>query len=369
MRQILFRINLESPFSWTWSDPASGLPLIGSFWLLTIVLMGWALWTCYQRGRQWKAEDYSSLSTFAVLGVVSLSAPWWAPANLSSVPVFGYGAMLLLSFWSAGTYAAWRARQQGLPEKLMWDLAIVILMSGIAGARVFYLIQKREQVFAGVESVGQFLFKIVNLPDGGIVLYGGVIGGAIAYVLFCRFHQLSALNVADIITPSIFLGLGFGRIGCFLNGCCFGDYCELPWGVSYPAGTNTFDALVYRGEIPANAEATPLLHPTQIYSSLNAFLLAAVTANYYVVRPYAGSVLAVGWIIYPITRFLIERIRADELGQLGTGLTISQLISLIMAGLGVAFAVWMRSRQARVAKLDGGKAGQAQKTPVASVSK
>ncbi len=343
MRQILFRINLHHPWLPYTEEPQTGLPIIGAVWLLAAIFLCWLGWVYYRkRGAKWGPDEHSTLSTFATLAVVAISAPFWIP--MSSVPIFGYGAMLLLSFWSAGTYAAWRARQQGLPEKIVWDLAICVLMSGIVGARIFYLVQKRETVFADVHSIGQFLFTLVNLPDGGIVLYGGVIGGAIAFLAYCRWNKLSVLNMADMITPSVFLGLGFGRIGCFLNGCCYGDFCDLPWAIEYPQGTNTFEALVMRGFISAQDAATPPMHPTQIYSSLNGFLLAILTANFYSVRPQVGSVLALGWILYPITRFLEERIRADELGQFNTGLTISQLISLGLCASGIAFAIYLSTR-------------------------
>lgn len=346
MRQVLFRINLHEPWL-PYAQDASGMALIGALWLLGAVAVAWLGWTTYcKRGVQWGPEEHSTLSTLATMGVVFLTGPLWMP--VPSLPIFGYGAMLLLSFWSAGMYAGWRARQQGMAEKIVWDLAIVILISGIAGARVFYLLQKRETVFADVTTLGQFLFTLVNLPDGGIVLYGGVIGGAIAFVAFCRVYKLSVLNMADMVTPSVFLGLGFGRIGCFLNGCCYGDFCELPWSVQYPQGTNTFEALVMRGYVSALDAWTPPMHPTQIYSSINGFLLAILTANFYAVRPQVGSVLALGWILYPLTRFLEERIRADELGQFNTGLTISQLISLGLCGLGIGFAVYLSTRGRQV---------------------
>jgi phosphatidylglycerol:prolipoprotein diacylglycerol transferase len=340
MRQILFRINMHQPWLPYVEEPTSGLPVIGSIWLLVALFVGWLAWTFYRkRGTKWGPDEHSALSTFGTVTVVALLAPFFLP--MATVPVFGYGAMLLLSFWSAGTYGAWRARQQGIPEKLIWDLAITILMSGIVGARIFYLVQKREMVFADVHTVGQFLFTLVNLPDGGIVLYGGVIGGAIAFLAFCRHHKLSVLNIADIVTPSVFLGVGFGRIGCFLNGCCYGDFCDLPWSVQYPSGTNTFDALVMRGFISAADAATPPMHPSQIYSSINGFLIAILTANFFAVRPQVGSVLALGWILYPILRFLEERVRADELGQFDTGLTISQLISLGLGAMGIIFAIYL----------------------------
>ena len=94
---------------------------------------------------------------------------------------------------------------------------------GIIGARAFFIIQNHQQFFEGKHGL-EILTAIVNLPEGGLVLYGGVILGAISYYVFCIRRKISPLVLADLITPSIFIGLIFGRLGCFLNGrCCYGD--------------------------------------------------------------------------------------------------------------------------------------------------
>ena len=154
-----------------------------------------------------------------------------------------------------------------------------------------------------------------------------------------------------MITPSVFVGIGFGRIGCLLNGCCFGDYCPLPWGIEFPAGSGPFSALVYRGFLPPDALHTPPLHPTQIYSAVDGFLLAAVTLWYTPMRRIAGDVFCVGLILSSITRFMIEFIRGDEYGQWGTTFTISQWISAALFFLGVGLQVyltWQANQRDRV---------------------
>jgi phosphatidylglycerol:prolipoprotein diacylglycerol transferase len=131
-------------------------------------------------------------------------------------------------------------------------------------------------------------------------------------------------------------------MGCFLNGCCFGDACDLPWGVQFPAHSVTWRVLVERGFLDATSTATMTLHPTQLYSSLNGLVLAALTAVYYRYRSGDGSVVALALMTYPVSRICVEILRGDEMGQLGTGLTISQLVSLgvLVLGLGLAWWSW-----------------------------
>ena len=135
--------------------------------------------------------------------------------------------------------------------------------------------------------------------------------------------------------PSVFVGMGFGRLGCLMNGCCYGDRCELPWGITFPAGSVPWEAMVYRGFLDADAPATFALHPSQIYSSINGFLLAWLLSAFFPYRRRPGEVFALGCILYPITRFVVEFLRGDELGQFGTDLTAGQLTSIGICAAGV----------------------------------
>ncbi len=138
-----------------------------------------------------------------------------------------------------------------------------------------------------------------------------------------------------MVAPSLFLGVGFGRIGCFLYGCCYGGACDLPWAVRFPPGSLTYDVQLREGIIPEGAPSTTALHPTQIYSSLLGFLLAGVLVWAFRKRPWEGFVVGLLFTLYPVTRFMMELIRNDEKGQLGTSLTISQLISIVLFISGV----------------------------------
>ena len=243
-----------------------------------------------------------------------------------SVPLYGYGFMMFVGFVAAGWTAIRRGRLVGIEKDVIWDVCLWVLVGGVGGARLFYIVQYRESVFKGAQSPGDYLVALFNLREGGLVLYGGITLALAAFVLFCWRRKLSPLLMTDIIMPSFFIGLAFGRLGCFMNGCCYGDRCDLPWAIPFPLGSVPDMVLVDRGFLDKAQAVTIALHPSQVYSSLNALLLAFLMHCFFFVRRRDGSVLALALLTYPVTRFLIEFLRGDEMGKLNTPLTISQWV-------------------------------------------
>jgi len=336
MRQILFYISLSNPWS-GWTPRAGDYPLLGAGWVLLAAAIVYLLYHLV-RGNK---DVYQNPQTYIGLAIglmgISVVGPWdILPERLKQLPVFGYGMMVLIGFTAALTFATARAKAIGVPPEVIMDSAFWILLTGVAGGRLAFLIQYWDQVFEPGMSPGEALFKAINLSEGGLVLLGALVGGGLGVVGYFWSRRLSAMEFCDLLMPAVFIGVGFGRIGCLLNGCCYGDRCTLPWGITFPSGTVPFDALMDRGFLPTDALATFPLHPTQIYSSLDGFILALVTAIFYWYRKHPGDVLALGCMLYSITRFFIEFLRSDEMGQLGTGLTISQLYSIGIFTLGLA---------------------------------
>jgi phosphatidylglycerol:prolipoprotein diacylglycerol transferase len=107
-----------------------------------------------------------------------------------------------------------------------------MFISGVVGARLFYVIQYWQQFQQG--SLKETLFALLNVTQGGLVVYGSVIAAGVAMFLFCRRHRLPVLAISDLIAPSLLVGLALGRVGCFLNGCCYGGPSDLPWAVTFP---------------------------------------------------------------------------------------------------------------------------------------
>lgn len=358
MRQTLFRIALREPWALWSTDPITGLPLVGVGVVWCVLAALWLIAMLASSSGRW-GREHTRAALVGLAGALLLAIPGVAsflPAR--TLPIFGYGSMLLIGFLVGIVVARHHARRAGFDPEIIFDVALWMLLPGVVGGRIAYLAQYGDRVFFdrnGVMLQGKDLVvAAVNLSEGGLVLIGAMFGGAVGFIAFCRARRIPILPLADVATPSIFIGIGFGRLGCLLNGCCYGDPCALPWGIRFPHGSVTFNALVDRGFVDADALATMPLHPTQIYSSIDGFVLAIVTAIYFRARFRDGDVFALGCILCAITRFLIEFVRNDEFGQLGTGLTISQLYSLGILAAGVAVQAWVLRRGKRVGELTVG---------------
>jgi phosphatidylglycerol---prolipoprotein diacylglyceryl transferase len=344
LRQVLFEIPWDGIPLGGWTLPMFGFGAL--FWLWLAVGLGVWLWTrcAAAAGKEPLQIDMASVIFWAIIGLAIVQAPELGPRvfpKYQGLPLFGYGLMMLIGLVSGVWMANRRAKQAGLPDEVILDLAVWLFIPGIIGARLFFLVQYHEQVYGRVRTPVEALIATINLTEGGLVLYGGLIAGAVSYFVFCHQRKLQPLTLADIITPSVFIGIGFGRLGCLLNGCCYGDKCDLPWGIVFPAGSVPFQALVHRGFLPPDALASPALHPTQVYSALDGFFIAALTLWYHRYRRVPGDVFGLALLIAPVTRFLIEFIRGDEFGQWGTTLTISQWISLGLFAAGCGLQVYL----------------------------
>ena len=347
MRKVLLRFVFDNV--WQWQSVGNELH-IGAAWLILVwtAAVGLAFGLLYRRtGRATESVMSAGfwLIVPAAFGFLAFVRPGIAVVS-SGIPVFGYGLMMFVGFSVATWTAARRVRSIGQPPDAIWDMMMWALIPGLIGARAIYLAQNWTQVTRG-RSGGDFLLAMVSLWDGGIVFYGSVFGGIVGVVLFCERRGIKPIAMLDVIAPSMFIGEGFGRIGCFLYGCCFGRACDRPWAVQFPPDSLTFEKLVDRGTIPPDALATIPLHPTQLYSSFMAFLLAAILALFFRRRPFDGAVFSLGLILYPISRFVLESLRDDEPGRLGTSFTFSQLVSGGLVLSGIASMAWFSRQKSR----------------------
>ena len=251
------------------------------------------------------------------------------------VKIFGYGTMLFLAFLGSMNLAAWRARREKLDPEVVYDLALWVFVGGLIGARLFYVIQywgDRVRTIADI-------FKIW---EGGIVLYGSIMGGTAAFFIYRALRPFPLRPFLDVVAPSLALGIALGRLGCFLNGCCYGDLCDdFPWTVSFPRNSPPWSEQVANGLIGRDAAWSLPVHPTQIYSVIDGLILVLLLSAYYPLRKRDGTVMALLMVTYPITRFLIEYLRNDE-GVFFAGLTVSQNISIMLLGAGLLFWFGLR---------------------------
>lgn len=252
--------------------PVFGFGLLLAAWCAFGVVL--LLWSARRNG--WGSETWGYVPLLAlVAGVIWLVLPKLCDAH--GLPIRGYGAMLLVAVTSAVGLAAWRARRLGIDADLIYTLAFWAFVPGILGARVFYVIQKWPHEFAPIyheRGLAALLGSLVNIAQGGIVFYGSFIGGVLGLLFFFRKYKLPLLPMLDLLTPSVMLGLAIGRLGCFLNGCCFGGVCELPWAVRFPAGSpphvhqvETGQAFIYGLKITAEPKGSPRIAAVESGSS------------------------------------------------------------------------------------------------------
>jgi len=421
----LFRI----PYFW------GGVPIFGIGVLLAIWAIATTATTLMQvRRNGWSSETLSSLPVLLLVGAAIVFLPRVFPEGL---PIRGYGVMLLLGIVTGVGTAMYRAQQGGVRPDVVISLAVWMVVTGIIGARLFYVIEYWQQSFAG-RTPRDTLLEFLNVPEGGLVVYGGLIGAAVGFIAFNRKQRLPILAMADLVAPSMAIGLALGRIGCFLNGCCYGGETELPWHVTFPKLSSRYEAakppaeqrfsppysdqashgemhgfridpsttdpaVVTRVDAGSPAEAAgmsvgdsiksinghdirstsdakallfdafvagqPLkiglrsgkaltipaatmparsrpVHPAQLYSAIDAGLLAWLLWAYFPFRRHDGACIALLLTIHPVTRFLLEIIRTDEPAVFGTGLSISQNISFGLLACGLLLW-WYLSRQPR----------------------
>ena len=395
MRRTLFYIP----------DEVFGVPVFGVGLLLAVFVGAAVLFTFDKvRRRGFDGEMATSLLFYAVLA----GAIIWVLPNIAEpgrgLPIRGYGLLLMLAVVAGVGTALLRARQMGVDPDLVLSVGIWMFIFGLIGARLLYLAEYYDEFHR--PTLGATLAAVVNITKGGLVVFGALIGAVIAFLWRVVSQRLPALALADLIIASMVLGQGIGRLGCFMNGCCFGGLCDTPGlpAVTFPWGSPPHARQAERGELylhgiklpgdpksppvivaiePESAAATAGLrpgvritrinarpdapaegfinvtttghargvllsidgnpqparltvttsdgqsydlgtvtpdslprsqrvHPTQLYSAVNGLLVALFLWAVYPFRRRDGEVLAWAFVIFPITRFLMEWVRTDE---------------------------------------------------------
>jgi phosphatidylglycerol:prolipoprotein diacylglycerol transferase len=303
-----------------------------------------------------------------------------------------YGLMMVVGFLAAVTIIRYLSRHFTRDPQLITNAALYSLIAGVIGARAFYVIHYFDRTFR------HDLLSVFAIWNGGLELIGGVVAAILVIVLYGRYHKVPIRHYMDVLAIGLMAALMFGRIGCFLNGCCFGQPTDLPWGVRFPYGSFSYSSQVKpdlnrnrakpyftlppeyfvptteSGEISSELKPSKYLtpeqlesvtkgpylaqpvHPTQLYSSAGACLGALILYGFwrraqraealgrYALFTKPGSVFSLMFILYAIMRFSIEMIRDDNPFEMA-GLTIAQLLSIGMALLGVVLVLYFHRSQ------------------------
>ena len=244
--------------------------------------------------------------------------------KLGTFDVHWFGVLVACGFLAGLWTASRRGARHGLTPDQVGDSGAWLIIGAMLGARGLYVATYWE-VFEGKP-----WWEVFMIQKGGIVYYGGFAGACLATILYCHFRRVPLWKLADALAPSIALGSAFGRIGCFLNGCCYGRECSLPWAVPSVA----------------EGKVNPV-HPTQIYDSLLNLGLYALLAWFYRRKKFDGQVFAAYLICYAFARSFVEYFRGDyDAAHRHAGFfTPAQLVSVgILAGGIVLFFILQRRR-------------------------
>ncbi|MFT7632760.1 MAG: phosphatidylglycerol:prolipoprotein diacylglycerol transferase, partial [Mariniblastus sp.] len=218
---------------------------------------------------------------------------------LLGLAIRGYGVFLLGAIAVGLVVVFGRAKHVGLTFDQILGLVFWMIVIGIAGARLFYVIQKSDEFFESGLSFGQTMIAVINMTQGGLVVYGSLIGGILAAVVYLKINRLPILKTADLIAPGMVLGLAIGRIGCLMNGCCYGGVCEAPLpSVTFPAGSSPYMTQLYKGEligVKVTTNPEPKTRYPYVAESIQAGSLAALAGlqvgDPFSIQPPDGTLL------------------------------------------------------------------------------
>lgn len=291
------------------------------------------------------------------------------------IPIYGYGVMLVIGFIAAMYLAQFLARRSRLDPEVFANAAILALVFGVLGARLSHVLENFSEYTNPDLSAWQNFFNAINIREGGLTYYGGFLLAFPALVLYGIWKKVPIRMGMDIIAPCLMVGLAFGRIGCFLNGCCYGAQCNVAWAVQFPYGSDAyvteFNQNALQSAVPRNLvrdgtalafymdahhlktfqepignEVSPSLerelldpqnlktkdevrkeggevqkaaegekanavHPAELYNTLTAFTTALFLVAYFTLPHVPGRVFAAMMMIEGVFRYLLEMVRVE----------------------------------------------------------
>lgn len=236
--------------------------------------------------------------------------------KIGSLTIHWYGVLVALGFLIGLWMASRRALREGIaPEKVM-DIGPWLIIGTIVGARTLHVISYWEAEFAN-----QPWTEIFMVQKGGLVFYGGLIGATLAGIAYLVWKKLPIWKFGDILAPSIPLGYVLGRMGCLMNGCCYGRVCDLPWAIRFPPGHSTHGASV---------------HPTQVYDALLSVGLWLLLEWLFRRKRFDGQIFASYLLGYAVLRSAVEFFRGDySTHYLGGWATPAHLVSMAIFAVGL----------------------------------
>ena len=248
--------------------------------------------------------------------------------SFKNISITWYGMIICLGIILAFSYFCYRAKKEGLDFDTMLDYALITVPTAIIGARLYYIIFNPE----GYDT----LYEIIAIWNGGIAIYGGIIGGAVAVFLVSKFKKKNFFTIADSLMPGVMLGQLIGRWGNFMNGEAFGGETTLPWRMRLCNKLTDYQVKE--------------VHPTFLYESLWNLLGFILINVLYKHRKFRGEVLFWYLYWYGLGRFFIENLRTDSLYLGNTNIRVSALLGLVCFIVALPVIIIGRIRHAKLCK-------------------
>jgi len=324
------------------------------FFVALALALGSFVWGSVTKAKRGKAKETEQPSGGLGSPAYFLLAAWmlmglrgggWIPSGevfskpWPSVPIFAYGVMLGLSLVVGWFLAVSLAKKDGVGSEVAAQIYMWTAVWAIIGARILYII-------ANFSSFDHW-YEALMLHKGGLVAYGGMIGGFFSSWFCCWRRKIPLLKWADVSAPSVVLGTGITRIGCFLYGCDYGQRTDAGWGISFPRDSAAWKDHLSHGWITSDAMWSQPVHPTQLYESAVGFALFGLLMWIRKHRTFSGQTMLAWITLYGILRPLIEILRDDDQrGSVGP-LSTSQFIGLTSFVLGLGLAIVLFRRHSR----------------------
>ena len=237
--------------------------------------------------------------------------------------IYSYGFFIGLGLFVSSYLFLKKARIYGYDVSKLENLMFCLFIFGIIGARALYVI-------LNFNYYSQNPLNIIKVWEGGLVFWGGFIAAFFAAIILLKKYKYSVIDIADILSPFVVLGHAFGRIGCFMAGCCYGKATDCKLGVVF---TNEYSLA------PLNIK----IHPTQLYESVGNFVIFFILLWIFKKRTFRGQVLGSYLVIYPVFRFFLEFFRDDDRGKIWI-FSATQMICALIFLIGIIVIYYGKSR-------------------------
>lgn len=249
--------------------------------------------------------------------------------SIGPLQIHSYGVMMALGFMAGLGNWILLGRREGHTAQFCTDLMFWVIVSGIVGARLAYVLENWTVYAADPLS-------IIRVDQGGLIFYGGFIAAAAAVVMFGRRNRIPAASLFDFVVTSVPLSHALGRIGCFLNGCCFGSCTASAPHVQFPQHSIPWYSQLRAGIIESHAAWSKPVHPVQLYEAAFNLVVYGLLVWLFRRKLRPGMVAGIYLVLYAIGRFSLEFMRGDRGERLAVQqLSIGQFVSLLVLAAGV----------------------------------